>query len=338
MNQKNQIDWTSGEIGNLWNIYIANSMAVTIFEHFLLNVENTAIKDCLVSADALSRNILLELKEKFTQEGIQIPEGFTEKDVNKSAPRLFSDSFYIKYLNLMVKLGGIFYSISSPSISRMDLRHFITEANISTIHLSNQVTQVLLDNGLYIRPPYIPKPKAIEYVKKQSFFNGFYGDKRPLSGMEISHIFSNIQVNAIKTGLIIGFAQVAKSKDVRNFFLRGKNINVKQEKILSQFLYQENVVASFPGQYNITDSLVAPFSDKLMMFLITNLSSAKVRNFGDSIAVSPRHDLVTTYSRFLAETGNFAEDGGNIMIENGWMETPPHNVDREKLAKLKKRG
>jgi hypothetical protein len=28
----------------------------------------------------------------------------------------------------------------------------------------------------------------------------------------------------------------------------------------------------------------------------------------------------------------YVEDGGNILIENGWMEQPPTAIDREKLT------
>ncbi|MEW8970964.1 MAG: DUF3231 family protein [Mesobacillus sp.] len=337
MSEEQKINWTSGEIGNLWNIYMANSMATCMFRHFLMNVEDEEIKDCLVTADQLSRNILSQLKELFKREGIAIPMGFSvEKDVNVNVPRLFSDSFYLNYLDMMVKYGALYYSIALPGFSKMDLRHSITDINISTLHLSNKVTEMMLNKGLHVRAPSIPTMNEVSFVEKQSFFNGYFGIKRPLSAMEITHLFLNIQVNAIKTILVMGFSQVAKNEEVRNYFLRGKKINIKQHNTLSQIMYKEDLPVSIPSQFMITDSTEAPYSDKLMIFHISNLSSAKVRNFGDSIAVSPRHDLGATYARFLLETANFAEDGGNIQIENEWMERQPGNVDRNQLAKQKK--
>jgi len=336
MSEEQKINWTSGEVGNLWNIYMANSMAACMFRHFLLNVEDEEIKDCMVSADQLSKKILSELEELFKTEGMAIPNGFSGADVNEQAPRLFSDSFYLNYLDMMVKYGALYYSVALPGFSKMDLRHSITNIQISTLNLSNKVTEMMLRKGLHVRPPYIPIPKETSIVEKQSFFNGFFGDKRPLSAMEITHLFLNIQVNAIKTILVMGFSQVAKNEEVRNYFLRGKKINIKQHNTLSQIMYKEDLPVSIPSQFMITDSTEAPYSDKLMLFHISNLSSAKVRNFGDSMAVSPRHDLGSTYARFLMETANFAEDGGNIQIENEWMESPPGNVDRDQLAKQKK--
>lgn len=337
MTDVHKTDWTSGEIGNLWNIYMANSLGVSMFTHFLAHCDDEEVKDCLISANNLSKRILENLTTMFTTEGMAIPHAFTKEDVSETAPRLFSDSFYLDYLDMMVKLGTIYYSISLPAFSRMDLRTFMTDITIESMNLSNHVTEVMLQKGLHLRPPFIPQPDKVEFVEKQSFFNGFFGDKRPFMAVEIAHLFTNIQVNAIKTVLIMGFSQVAKSEEIRNYFLRGKGINIKQHLILSQILNKDNLPTSIPSQFKVTDSTEAPYSDKVMLFHITNLSSAKVRNFGDSMAVSPRHDLGATYSRFLLETANFAEDGGNLLIENGWMEAPPANVDRDKLAKMKKR-
>jgi hypothetical protein len=337
MTEEKNIDWTSGELGNLWNIYMANSMAVCMFKHFLLNIEDEEIKECLVTADNLSKKILTDLKDKFAVEGVAIPHGFSaDDDVNGGAPRLFSDSFYLNYLDMMVKYGALYYSVALPTFSKMGLRNYLTEINISTLNLSNKVTEVMLQKGLHIRAPFIPNPKKVSFVEKQSFFNGYFGDKRPFTALEISHLFQNIQVNAIKTILIMGFSQVAKHEEVRNYFLRGKKNNIKQHNVLSQLLYKEDLPVSVPSEFKITDSTESPYSDKLMLFHISNLSSAKVRNFGDSMAVSPRHDLGATYMRFLLETANFAEDGGNIQIENDWLEKPPGNVDRNQLAKQNK--
>lgn len=333
MSEEDKIDWTSGEIGNLWNIYMANSMARCMFRHFLLNVEDKEIEDCLLAADELSKKILSQLENLFTTEGMAVPQGFLDADVNENAPKLFSDSFYLSYLDMMVKYGALYYSVALPGFSKMDLRHLITDINISTLNLSNKVTEVMLEKGLHVRPPYIPIPSEVSFVEKQSFFNGYFGDKRPLTAMEITHLFLNIQVNAVKTVLVMGFSQVAKHEEVRDYFLRGKKINIKQHNILSQIMYKEELPVSIPSQFMVTESTEAPYSDKLMLFHISNLSSAKVRNFGDSMAVSTRHDLGATYIRFLMETANFAEDGGNIQIEHEWLESQPGNVDRNLLAK-----
>lgn len=55
----------------------------------------------------------------------------------------------------------------------------------------------MLAKGIYIRPPYIPAPDHIDFVKDQSFLSGggFFGlgDKRLLLTVEIAQLFANIQ-------------------------------------------------------------------------------------------------------------------------------------------------
>ena len=37
-------------------------------------------------------------------------------------------------------------------------------------------------------------------------------------------------------------------------------------------------------------------------------------------------------SKLMAEIGLYAEDGANIMIEKGWLEEPPQEVDSKALV------
>ncbi|WP_390363355.1 DUF3231 family protein [Virgibacillus byunsanensis] len=49
----------------------------------------------------------------------------------------------------------------------------------------------------------------------------------------------------------------------------------------------------------------------------------------------PRRDIAAKYAEFIKDTGQFSEDGANILIKNGWMEKPPQADDKLKLAKKK---
>lgn len=99
----------------------------------------------------------------------------------------------------------------------------------------------MLETGIYVRPPNIPTMNTQEMVQDQSFFNGFFGDKRTLTGLEISQLFANIQFNTMKTVLLLAFSQVAESKEIRNYFIRGKHINVKQNTVFSNVLKEEDL-------------------------------------------------------------------------------------------------
>ncbi len=82
----------------------------------------------------------------------------------------------------------------------------------------------------------------------------------------------------------------------------------------------------------VTTSTSSPFSDKLMVFHKMDMFSMRVRNFGNSVAVNGRRDLALMYANFLKDIAAFVNDASDIMIENGWMETPPEAADREDLS------
>lgn len=322
---------TAAEVGNLWNFYLANTMSKCMFQHFIQHVEDPDIKVLMEACLKLIEQIITETSSIVTADHHVLPKGFGEEDVNPKAPRLFNDSFYLHYMDMMMKLGTIYYAITLPNTSRLDVRGFLSEMLEKSMRLSNKTTEVMLEKGMYTRPPII-HPHQQDIVHKQSFFNGFWGDKRPLLGVEISQLYANIQFNTIKYMLMMGFAQVAQQPKVKEYFLRGVKTNEEQSSRIHDMFRKEDMIVNIPDQMTITDSTEAPYSDKLMLFHISNLSSAKVRNYGDSVAVSPRHDLSVLYGKLIAETGNFAEDCGNLLIEFGWMEQPPHAIDRHKLA------
>ncbi len=85
----------------------------------------------------------------------------------------------------------------------------------------------------------------------------------------------------------------------------------------------------------VTESTVSPFSDRMMMFIITGLIALGIGYYGTSISTSIRRDLTAHYDRLIHEILKYSEDGANILIDNGWMEEPPRASDRDELAKKK---
>ncbi|AGK55963.1 DUF3231 family protein [Bacillus sp. 1NLA3E] len=185
------------------------------------------------------------------------------------------------------------------------------------------VTEILLNKGLSIRPPYITPQHQVEFVKKQSFLSGWFGEKRPLVALEISHLATNIQTNAMGRALAIGFAQTAKTADVRDYMVRVKEIAKKHIEIFHATLTEESLPAPMTWDSDILDSTKPPFSDKLMMYHICLMYITGIGNYGTALSQSIRKDLIQKYTRLISEVGLLAEDGANLTIKHGWMECPP---------------
>ncbi len=326
---------TSAEIANLWGTYMGNSMSVCVLQSFCQHVEDAEIKEVLEYALSLSKKHVSTVTEIFKHEKFPIPVGFAlNTDVNLDAPRLYSDSFFLNYLHQTTKSGFSLYTIALPNIARSDVRDFMSECIASLTELYNKVADISLSKGVFIRAPYISFSNEVDFVKSNSFLAGFIGDTRPLNALEITHLFSNIQTNAIGKALIMGFSQVAQSKEIKAYFNRGKQIAAKQKEVFDSVLEKESLPAPMSWDHDVMNSTVPPFSDKLMLFHVIGMNALGIFNYGASLSGSQRHDLHVVYGRLLAEIGLYAEAGAKLMIKQGWLEQTPLAPDREQLAKV----
>lgn len=319
---------TSVELGKLWVTYTGNTMAKCVLSYYLTHVDDEEIKQILQNALQLTEEIIKSTKGFMEQEGFPLPIGFTHDDVNLGAPRLFADEFYLHYLRYTSKAGMSIYSIAIPILVRADIREFFIKTLNSTIKLIEQVNEVMIEKGLLDKPPIIPIPEKVEFVEQKSYFKGFFGDVRPLHALEIAHLYDNIDNNITSKTLLMAFSQVAKSEAVKNFMLKGKDITGKHIEACSKQLNENNLPSpSLLGDL-ITTSTYAPFSDKLLMWHKIDMFSMKIRSYANAISLNGRRDIGTMYARFLMDIAVYVQEGANIMVDNGWLEEPPHAIDR----------
>lgn len=339
MNEK-QVGLTSAEIGSLWTAYMNASMSKCILSFMIKHIEDKDIFPVVEETLNSSKKLLEKMTTIFTQENYLIPNGFGDNDVNVNAPTLYTDTFCLAFINHMAKAGMLANSGFLAMSAREDLRDLFTNALKDTSQLYNQATDISLNKGIFVRPPFISIPNEQDYIDSKSYLSGFsfFNKQRPLNVIEISHLFMNIQTNLIGTKLCLSFAQTSPSKEVQQFMLRGKEISAKHLKIFSTLLIDNDIQSPISSDIGITDATTAPFSDKLKMFLMGLLSAAGTGNYATAAAASQRSDLVVNYERLSIEIGQFAKDGADIMIKNNWLEQPPGTVDKEKLAKTKKKN
>lgn len=333
MEDKTNIRLTAAEISMLWTQYINDSASVCVIGHFIEKVEDMEVRPILEFAINGSLKNLNFLKKLFQKELFPIPIGFTKEDVNKDAPRLFSDAYSLIYLKQMSILGMAAASGAIGFSTRADVVSFFKSVLKTAVELQDLTRDLMLKQGTYVRPPYISTPDKVDFVEKQRFLAGFMGDKRPLTAQEITMLFNNIQTNAIGKTLIIGFAQTAKTKEVKEYFIRGKRIAQKHIDLFSDILKKEDLPAPMTWDTAVTDSAVPVFSEKLMMFHVSAMIAAGVGNYGASMSGSPRRDLALRYASLVPEITLYAEDGANIMINHKWLEEPPQTDDRNQIIK-----
>lgn len=335
MGSSNRLPITSSELANLWMTYQDKTMIMRFLEYFLEHVEKEETRQILQSYYGRAAESVEFVTNIFQQEGAVIPTGFTEKDVNKGAPKLFDYMYDVMYLHMMAKIGTNLYALYSTMSYRQDIRQFFRRLTAEAQEAYDQATQVLLEAGVLSRPPYVSMPKKVKFVHDKNYMTGFnwFSNERSLNTIEISLIHHAIETNLTGMQLMIGFAQVAHDQQVRNHFVKGMELSKKVETSLGEFLRQDYIEPPATHAGKATNSTVAPFTDKLMMYNTSILTTFGLGSNALGGAFSLRSDLPAKMAFLAKDIFDFAKQGGKIMIKNGWMEEPPQVENRNQLTK-----
>lgn len=325
---------TSAEVANLWAAYMSSSIKECMVKYFYAHVEDPEVHNVLEYALHIAKQHLQTLSKLYIRENHPIPLGFTDEDVRVNAPRLFSDNLILRYMEFMAEMRLDGYSTALPMTARTDVRQYFTESLASAAELYNKIATVLISRGQYLRSPYISMPDKVDYVKKQNYITGFLGNRRPLTSIEISHLFTRVKTNFLRKALFTCFGRVARSKQVRAYMSRGKAISSKHIEVMSSLLVKEGLPVPMEWDSGVLDSTVAPFSDRLMSQNIRAFNVVEIGNYGDAISVSLRRDVAAVFVRLMAEMAKYAEDGVNILIDNAWMEEPSQAADKKAPASM----
>lgn len=336
MQDKNNIPMVSSEIAGLWLNYISDSVASCMLKYFINTVEDADVKPHLQNALSLSQEHIQAIKIFFNNEGLPIPQGFGDNDVNLNAPKLYSDSYMLYYLAVMCRSAMSEYSIAYNNVPRADIRNYFSQCIKSTMNLYEKMCDTMLNMGIFVKAPVVEVPKDVSFINKGSFLSGIIGEPRQLTTIEILHLFNNILTDSMIRTLTTGFAQVASSKQIKEHLFKKVDILTKHLQAFGLTLSNDNIQVPSSSYGGITDSIVSPFSDKLILFQATTiLGNMIITNYGAAIGSTLRSDLVINYTRFIADIASEAKSCIDIMIEQQWFEQPPQAVNRKELAGIK---
>ncbi|HJV44472.1 MAG TPA: DUF3231 family protein, partial [Bacillota bacterium] len=324
MQTEHYIRLTSAELASLWSTYMNDSMALCMLKHFREKAHDMQIKPIIEYAIELSQRHIQRITEIYKQEKHPIPQAYSDKDVNMQAPSLFGDGFFLHYIKQMSRVGIGALGLALALSARQDIRNFYNECVEEVKELDNRAVNLLLNKGIYVRAPFISIPTRIDFVKKEHFLGHLFGnEQRPILAIEATHLYANIQTNALGKALVTGFSQVAHSQKIREYLVKGREIAGNHIGILSEFLNKSEMKAPMTWDDTVTSSTVPTFSDKFILAHVVAVISIGMADYGAALAISARKDLAVTYSRLITEIGMYASEGVKLMIENEWMEQPP---------------
>ncbi|MBT2738290.1 DUF3231 family protein, partial [Bacillus sp. ISL-7] len=205
-------------MGTLWGEYV-NGTAVDIVNRYMISIiEDESIKAIFKDAIKTFEKQKQQMVAFLENEKFPIPIGFTESDLFKGKPRLFTDIFCLNYLHIMALHGLLGHSTSLAVSVREDLRFFYDSCDNDGKRMYHQTIDLLLEKGSFQRDPLFYPAENPEYVSSQDFTDGFFGKGRTLAATEIISISFNLKKSIMAKTLAIAFSQVTQTKEGRKFF------------------------------------------------------------------------------------------------------------------------
>jgi len=331
MSNTTKIPLVSSEIAGIWNSYVGESIFAAVLKYFSNRVDDDQTRDILKQTLDITNVHIQELTNLFNQEKLPIPQAFGDNDVNINAPRLYTDTFYLQYLGYASRIAMYNYTLALNQIARSDIRDYFSRCISQSVDLYNKSAQLRLEKGIFIRAPYIEVPKQVEFIKNEEFLVEWFGKKRSLLAQEITHLFSISFATMIRKALLNGFIQVCKDKKICDYMLKVKNLSTKQSDTFTSVFGEEDISTPYPSDSYVTDSTIAPFSEKLMLNKVMIMFSSMTSSMGMALSESRRSDLQSIYTKFMGEAIKYSKEGLDIMIENRWLEQPPQAISHENL-------
>ncbi|QCJ44819.1 DUF3231 family protein [Bacillus sp. S3] len=330
---ENKLKLTSSEIGTLWEEYVNGTMTDVVNRYMVSIIEDAAIKaifeDAIKTFSKQKQQIVIFIEN----EGFPVPIGFTESDLFKDKPRLFTDIFCLNYLHIMTLHGLLGHSTALAVSVRKDLRDFYDSCDNDAKKMYHQTIELLLEKGSFQRDPLFYPAKTPEYISGQDFIDGFFGKGRKLAATEIISISLNIKKSIMAKTLSIAFSQVAQTKEVRKFLTDSENTADGQIKAFTKIMQTDNLPVPKSWETEVTTSTDSPFSDKLMLYHIGFLFQAAQNYHGAGLAASMRTDLVAAYESTILQNLLVTKKWFNLMVQNKWLEQPPLAPNRKEIAK-----
>jgi hypothetical protein len=323
------------EVGTLWITYNEKTLIMRMLEYFIEKSDDQQAKNILGGLWQELNFYVLQMEEIFKDQGMAKPAGYTNEDVNLEAPKLYDNGFDIMFVRILKEVSMGMYTINMNMSYNDKIMQIYEGLTVVTQKIYKLSTLYLLEKGILTLPPKVTMPKTTEFIKSKSYMNGFnlFGDKRALNDLELGILHHGIETNNIGLQLITGFAQCAQNKEVKQYFVKGKELAKKQIKVMQEILLESDVQFAATSGSTVTTSTVAPFSDKLMMHCVYLLNGFGLVGSSFGTFFSLRNDIAMKATLLAKDIYFYGEEGIKIKIKNGWFEEPPQMEDRSQIIK-----
>ncbi|WP_170287628.1 DUF3231 family protein [Aquibacillus halophilus] len=326
---ENQYTLTAGEVANLWNSYMGNTMAVGVTSYFIKTATDPDVVEMLHNAVDIADFEVQGVRELLKKYGHPHPQGFSSEDFNFETPALYKDTIIILIKYILSQAAGPIYTVAHSEAVNYDVRQFYLTCSSRTSNFNAQLVELMEKKGLFHPKIHLPIPVSVDKVHKKSYMGGWLAGRRPLNAGEIMHLVTNIRNIEVEREFLTSFVQVNTSKVLIDHFKRGEQLAEKHLKVFQSLLAKDNL-PQFPTLENeITDSTDSPFSERMMLYKIAVFASSTIARYGTAISTIMRKDVGVDFSRLMAELSLYGEDTLELMIELGYLDQIPLAKDSD---------
>lgn len=316
---------SSSELGALWMTYHKKSLILRMLEYFIEKSDDQKAKDLMLALWDQLHPKIIEIKTMLENEGAATPIGFTNEDVNLEAPILWENGFDIMFCRILKEISMGMYVLHLTMSYRQDIIKLYKDLSEITEAFYGHFTQYLLEENLFTRPTYVTMPKSTGYITDKNYLKGtnMFGNKRTINTVEFGYLYHTIETNITGMQLLKGFLQTTEDADVKKYFMNGKELTKEIISESSNSLLEDNIQPPATPGGTATNSTMAPFSNKLMMFCNYLLCGLALGGGGFSAGFSLRNDLQIKNAIFAKDLFQCQRDGVILMMSKGWLEEPP---------------
>ncbi|MFP7226537.1 DUF3231 family protein, partial [Priestia filamentosa] len=181
MKNKNPI--SASELGTLWLTYQEKTMILRILEYFIEKADDQQAKNIMGGLWQELSYYVSKIKNIFQEQGITIPIGFTEADVNLEAPKLYDNGFDIMFVRILKEISMGMYTLNMNMSYQDEVMEIYEGLTSTTQKIYKSSTLYLLEKEILTRPPKVTMPKSSEFVESKNYLNGFnpFNKKRALN-------------------------------------------------------------------------------------------------------------------------------------------------------------
>lgn len=159
------------------------------------------------------------------------------------------------------------------------MRNYSINCLNSSIQLYDRTVAILLNKGIYWRPPTLPSSEVAESIQKPSYLNGWFGDTRPFNSIELANMYEIIDFLIVMEALCIGFAQTSDMDEAVELFQEGTTIIRKQYSRLFDILKENELPVPSTNSTEVLDSKERVFSDRIMVCHLAGLFGSLISQY-----------------------------------------------------------